>query len=213
MNSRTVSKDLMVLAADTQMQRTIETLLKHRRSSLAIASEFSADVLSHPNQDPGCRTNAGKILEPRRSTYGKAIVVFDYQGCGERRVGAVELENRLEEQFSRAGWTQDRIAFIVLEPELEAWLFGASFHHIERVVGWSQPENIRPWLIGRGLLLPNITKPRDPKAAFEAVLHRQRIPPSAKLFADLARRVSLAHCEDRAFQKFRTTLQRWFPAQ
>ena len=213
MSSRTVAKDLIVLAADTQMQRTIETILEHRRSSLAIASDFSADVLSHPNHDPGCRTDAGRVLEPRRNTYQKAIVIFDYHGCGERRLDAVELENRLETQFSQGGWTHDQITFIVLDPELEAWLFGASFHHIERVVGWSQPQNIREWLIERGFLLPEITKPHDPKAAFEAVLHQQKIPPSAKLFADLAQRASLARCQDRAFQKFRTTLQRWFPAE
>ena len=212
MSSRTVAKDLVVLAADTQMQRTIETILEYRRSSLAIASDFSADVLSHPNQDPGCRTDAGRVLEPRRNTYQKAIVIFDYHGCGEQRLDAVELEARLEAQFSHGGWTQDRITFIVIDPELEAWLFGASFHHIERVVGWSQPLDIRRWLIERGFLLREIAKPRDPKAAFEAVLHQQRIPPSAKLFADLAQRVSLARCQDRAFQKFRATLQRWFPA-
>lgn len=208
-----MAKDLIVLSADTQMQRTIETILEYRRSSLAIASGFSADVLSHPNQDPGCRTDAGRVLEPRRNAYRKAMVIFDYHGCGEQRLDPVELENRLEAQFSQGGWAQDRITFIVLDPELEAWLFGASFHHIERVVGWSQPQDIRRWLIERGFLLPETTKPHDPKAAFEAVLHRQRIPPSAKLFGELAQRVSLARCQDRAFQKFRTTLQRWFPAE
>ena len=195
------------------MQRTIDALLEHRRSSLSIAAGFTVDVLSHPNQDPGCRTNAGIVPEPRRDAYRKAMVIFGYDGCGERRLDPCCLETSLETEFVTRGWEQDQIAFIVLNPELEAWLFGASFHHLERLVNWPQPDSLRDWLIDRGHLTPDLNKPSDPKIAFTTVLRRQRIPPSANLFAELARRVSTRGCQDRAFQKFRATLQRWFPAE
>lgn len=213
MSTQSFSKDLVVVAADTQMQRTVETLLQYRRRSLAINTHFSTDAISHPNQDSGCRADAGQLLEPRRNIYGKAIVIFDYHGCGERRLAASELETSLESEFVNRGWGPDRIAFIVLEPELEAWLFGASFRHIERAVGWSQPAQIQDWLIERGHLPSSTAKPPNPKAAIDAVLYQQKLPRSAKLFGDLARNVSLARCQDRAFQKLRSTLQRWFPAQ
>ena len=194
------------------MRSTIETLLSHRRTSLSIATDFSAEVLSHPNRDPGCRRDAGKVLEPRRNSYRRAMVIFDYDGCGERELNPSDLETHLETEFGRRGWADDQLAFIVLDPELEAWVFGATFQHIQRVVGWSQPDDLRSWLIESGHLIPDSSKPSDPKAAFTAILRRQRTPPSAKLFADLARSVGLGRCQDRAFQKFRATLQRWFPA-
>ena len=203
----------MVLAADSQMRSTIETLLKHRRQSLNLSATFVADVLSHPNQDPGCRTDAGSMVDPRRGNYEKAMVIFDFDGCGETRLSASELEIQLESQFENQGWAQDQIAFIAVDPELEVWLFGGSFRHIERSTSWSQSESLKDWLLERGHLHPEYVKPPDPKTAMEAVLYRQKMPRSARLYEDLARNVGLARCQDRAFQKFRSTLQRWFPAQ
>ena len=204
--------DLIVVTADSQMSLTVEALLNHRRQALSIA-DFTADVVTHPNRDPGCRTDAGRLLNPRRQTHGKAMVLFDFDGCGERHLSPQGLETSLETQFADQGWGPDRVTFVVIEPELEAWLFGASYLQIERAVGWSQDQSIRNQLIESGYLTPGSSKPSDPKAAIESVLYRQKRPRSGRLFADLAQRVSLARCQDRAFQKFRSTLQRWFPAR
>ena len=206
------AKDLIVVTADSQMHLVVEALLNHRRQSLAIG-DFSVDMVTHPNQDPGCRTDAGRLLNPRRQTHGKAMVIFDFDGCGERHLSPQGLETSLETQFADQGWGPDRVTFVVIEPELEAWLFGASYLQIERAVGWSQTQSIRDQLIERGYLSPGSSKPSDPKTAIETVLYQQKRPRSGRLFADLARTVGLARCQDRAFQKFRSTLQRWFPAQ
>jgi hypothetical protein len=206
------AKDLIVVTADSQMHLTVEALLNHRRRSLAVA-DFSVDVVTHPNQDPGCRTDAGRLLNPRRQSHGKAMVLFDFDGCGERHLSPQDLETSLETQFANQGWGSDRVTFVVIEPELEAWLFGASFRQIERAVGWSETQSIRGWLIERGYLTPGSSKPCNPKAAIESVLYQQKHPRSGRLFADLARTVGLPRCRDRAFQKFRSTLQRWFPAE
>ena len=106
----------------------------------------------------------------------------------------------------------DRIAFLVIEPELEAWLFGGSDAHLQNAVSWPRPDTIREWMQTQGHLQPGQGKPADPKAAIEAVLTQAQIPLSSEIFEAQARRVSLARCQDRAFQKFRSTLQRWFPA-
>ena len=209
---RGVAKDLIVVTADSQIRHTVEALLHYRCQSLAI-SGFSVDLVSHPNQDPGCRTDAGSVLDSRRISHDKAIVIFDFDGCGEHHLSPSDLETKLETEFANRGWDRDRIAFIVIEPELESWLFGASFRQIEMAVSWSQTQGVREWLIERGHLRPGSPKPLDPKAAIESVLYQQQRPRSSKLFADLARTIGLARCQDRAFQKFRTTLRRWFPAE
>ena len=115
--------------------------------------------------------------------------------------------------MQNAGWDNDGIAVVSIEPELEAWVFGVSAGHLEDVIGWSQPQSIRDWLEINGHVSVGEAKPTDPQTAFDEMLRLHGKRRSRSLFANLAQRVSLARCQDRAFQKFRTTLQRWFPAQ
>ena len=205
-------RDLLVLVADSQMKRTVETLLGNRRPALGIR-EITFEVQSHPHQDSGCRTASEGILRPLRDEYQYALVMFDYDGCGVSQITAPDLERNLEQFYETNGWTPGSVVFVVIEPELEAWMFGASFQQLQQFVGWSHTQDIREWLIRNGYLSVGNHKPDDPKSAIEAILDLQREPRSRRLYEYLARTVSLARCQDRAFQKFRTTLQRWFPTQ
>ena len=205
-------KDLIVLTADPQMQRTVETLLGNRQRALGIPG-ISFDVQRHPHRDSGCRTASEGILRPLRNEYRKAMTVFDFDGSGARNATAPELEMELERQYELAGWENGQVAFIVIEPELEAWLFGTSYSHLQRAVNWSQAEPINEWLAARGYMVAGNAKPSNPKDAIEAILQLEKIPLSSDLFAELARRVSLNRCQDRAFQKFCNTLRSWFPNQ
>ncbi len=204
--------DLFVLVADSQIQRTVETLLTYRRAALNIR-EISYEVQRHPRQDSGCRTQSVALVETTRPSHDKAIVVFDFEGCGENRLDAHGLEDRLEQELRGRGWEPDRVAYIVIDPELEVWAFGASPEHLRRAVGWTGTETIHEWLVSTGHWALERPKPQNPKAALESLLLRSRRTRSARVYEDLARRVSLDRCQDRAFQKFRTTLQRWFPAR
>ena len=202
--------DLFVLTADSQIQRTIQTLLTHRRPALNIV-DISFDIQRHPRKDPGCRRASGSFLDTVRDSHSKALVVFDFEGCGENRLDAAGLEANLEQDLRDRGWEEDRVAYVVINPELEAWVFGASFDHIRRAVGWSESQRPVDWLASNGFGYESTGKPRDPKAALEALLYQSRRPRSAKLYENLARAVSLDNCQNRSFGKLRSTLQRWFP--
>ena len=204
------TKDLFVLVADSQIQRSIGTLLSHRVRALNIRY-ISFDVRRHPQQDPGCRTASASLLDTTRDSHNKALVVFDFQGCGETRLPAPDLERQLEQEYHDRGWAADRVAFIVIDPELEAWAFGVAFEHLQRAVGWKGPESIPNWLESNGHLPGGMGKPADPKTALEALLFQSRRTRSGRVYEELARNVGLARCQDRAFQKFRDTLRRWFP--
>ena len=206
------AQDLFVLVADSQMQRTVETLLGYRRPALGIR-EITFEIQRHPHQDSGCRTASEGILRPLRDEYRNALVMFDYDGCGAGEITAPDLERSLEEFYENQGWPPSDVAFVVIEPELEAWIFGASSQQLQRFVSWSQAEDIREWLTRNGYLTAGRRKPDDPKGAIEAILDLQKEPRSRRLYEYLARTVSVARCQDRAFLKFRSTLQRWFPAQ
>lgn len=205
-------KDLVVLAADKQMQRTIEALLADRRGALRIA-DITVDVLRHPQKDSGCRTASDMLLAPSRNRYRKAVAIFDYHGSGEKNLRPEDLEYSLEQRYESRGWGPDTVVFVIIDPELESWLFGAPFQRIEHAIGWSQATSLQDWMVSRRHLSQGEIKPQDPQAAIDAALRLQKKPRTSKIFTDLARTVSLARCQDRAFQKFLATLQRWFPAQ
>ena len=205
-------KDLLVLTADPTMQRTIQTLLAERRDAMGI-SAITVDIQTHRHRDSGCRTSPGAVINPLRNRYRKSMVVFDFHGSGERRRTAAELEFDLEQELANAGWGRDEIAVIIIDPELESWVFGASSRHLESSVNWSQPQSIRDWLELHGHTSHGDPKPSDPQIALDEMLRLHGKRRSRRFFADLARKVSLARCQDRAFQKFRDTLQRWFPAE
>ena len=211
MTSQNGAKDLVILTADSQMQSVVETLMLHRRQSLGI-SDLSFDVRRHPQQDSGCRTASQAILNPLRDTHRRAMVIYDRHGSGGGDATATELERDLELQYERAGWGSGQVACVVIDPELDVWVFGASPPRLRQAFDWSQPMPIPQWLESNGYMQPGTGKPDNPKGAVDAILSLQRRQRSAKLYADLARTTGLARCQDRAFQKFRSTLQRWFPA-
>jgi hypothetical protein len=137
------------------------------------------------------------------------LVVFDREGCGEQNRRADELEQLVEEKLSRSGWS-DRAAAIVLDPELEIWVWSES-PYVDPILGWQgRTPNLRHWLRQQGLLGERDVKPLRPKEAMEKALKIVRLPRSSSLYLKLAQVVDLEQCIDRAFLKFKGTLRSWF---
>ncbi len=106
----------------------------------------------------------------------------------------------------------DRAQAVDLLPEKEAWVWRDS-RHLEKVVGWkTRPRSLYPRRRTNGWLEEGKTKPDRPKEAFEAVLRQTRKRRSASSYSRLAGKVSLAECNDRAFQNLTRALQNWFRA-
>jgi hypothetical protein len=80
-------------------------------------------------------------------------------------------------------------------------------------LGWQDDRTgLRMFLSDANLWGEEAFKPSDPKEAMKQALRKKNIPLGAKLFAELASRVSLSQCRDSAFQKLRQTLSQWFSA-
>ena len=206
------SKDLYVLVADTHMRRTVEALLNHRCQAIGIRQP-NFDIAHHPRRDPGCRTEAVDILRKYQHNYLRAMVLFDYEGCGSGDVTAIDLETQLENELATSGWSVGSVAVIVIYPELEAWLFGGSFQRLQQTIDWTGSVPLQDWFVQEGFLDKGYAKPTSPQVALDALLSVARVARSSNLFEQVAMRQSLVRCQDRAFQKFRHTLQRWFPVQ
>jgi hypothetical protein len=119
------------------------------------------------------------------------------------------LEAQVEDRLSHSGWI-DRAAAIVINPELEIWVWSDS-PHVDSVLGWSarQPD-LRSWLVAEGFAEGPQSKPQRPKDAFERALRLAQKAKSSSLYRRLAERVSLGRCSDPAFLKFKSTLRTWF---
>jgi len=199
-------KDLIVLVADKNMEAAFRGLLC-RYQALGIR-EISFDIFVHPNKDPGCRGESHRFLQSFSNRYRFALVVFDREGCGSEEERA-SLENNAEQKLASVGWS-DRATVIVLDPELEIWLWNRS-PHVERVLGWrDQAMPLRTWLVQNGLLLREDLKPERPKETLEVVLRKAKRPRSSSIYLQIAEQVSLTGHNEPAFRKLLATLRMWF---
>lgn len=136
---------------------------------------------------------------------------MDREGCGEERASRDELEAKIEQALRTSGWN-DRARAVVIDPELEIWVWNDS-PHVQDELGWGESDHsLRTWLQQQGFLTEGTRKPAQAKEALEAALRKVRKPRSSAIYQALAEKVTLSRCTDEAFEKLRTTLQMWFPA-
>lgn len=206
------SLDLVVLVADKDLEEAVKALLP-RIDDLDLRP-FRFEVRRHPNRDGGCRTGAANFLRPFLMRYRRSLVLFDRDECGSR-LSRAEIQRSVNDNLSRNGWA-DRTKVIVIEPELEAWVWG-DLRQTSRILGWGEDIGVlRRRLGSQGLWERHDTKPSDPKRAMRAAMERAPFGPrrrrSARIFGEIAGSAAVDNCRDRAFNELKTTLQAWFPA-
>jgi len=200
-------KALIVLTADDNAESALLGLFS-RCEAMGI-SQVSPDIFVHPHRDPGCCLEAVDFLRNFAGSYEHALVMFDHQGCGRENQPPSALEQHLEQRLSRSGW-EDRAEAIVIEPELDVWVWSDS-PHVDAALGWRETQpKLRAWLQQAGYLRGGEAKPGRPKEALEKALRMARQPRSSMLYRRLAEKVSFRRCQDPAFVKLKNVLRRWF---
>ena len=200
-------KDLFVLVADLDMENAMRALLA-RGGDLGIR-DLSFDIERHPGRDGGCRAHAVEHLRPFFGSYERALVVFDRRGAGSED-GRKHIQQTLEDALAVNGWPERRAKVIVIEPELESWLWAAS-PAVALALGWgSGYGDLRKWLESAGLWQPGHPKPDDPKKAMRSAMRERRTRWSSRLFAELGGAIDFSRCQDPAFAELQQTLRAWF---
>lgn len=206
-------KDLVLLVPDKHICETVCTILDYRRQALHIR-ELNFKPITHHGRDGGVRKNAHQLLRLHIEHYANAVVIFDLHGCGEEgQKTAHEIEDGVMANLTDSGWSNDNALVVVIDPELEAWVWGDS-PHLAPILGEENlsTEEIKGYLRQEGFVFDG-GKPTDPKGAMEYILRKSRIPRSSSIFKKLARKVSLERCEDESFLKLRDFLRRKFPQE
>ena len=201
-------KDLVVLAADKNIEYTLRGLFA-RPQSLGL-QPIEVDIFIEPEHDPACALRGVSFLANFSNEYKYALLVFDHEGSGKESVQINELKEGINAEFANSSWGTERARAVVLAPELEAWVWSDS-PHVDEITGWKNRQpGLRPWLTEQGWLQEAQVKPARPKEAFEAALRKAQIPRSSSLYRQIAEKVSLERCTDKAFREFREILRNWF---
>jgi hypothetical protein len=201
-------KDLIVLAADKPMKLVLEALLG-RTAKLGVRTvSFEVDV--HPGRDSGVYQDAHDFLRRKfpLKEYRFALAVCDCDGTG-RKAPREKLEHDIESRLHINGWP-NRASAIVIDPELESWVWG-DWTATSDALGWETSPKLREWLIGQNLLGGDHPKPYKPKEALQAAARCARKPWSSAIHQQIATEARIDGCTDPAFLKLRSTLQNWFP--
>lgn len=210
-------RDLVVLVPDGAIFMVVGALLEKRRASLGLRP-VAFDRIKDALHDSSPEATAVTLLRGYRATHERALVLRDLEGSGWEHRGAPALESALTQALNAAGWPADRVAAVVIQPEIEQWLRLGSTHLEALVKAQARrrpalPEGAFPSVVQAAVAAHGgwtQRKPRRPKECFGAVLEAYGVPRSNALYGRLAEKESLSDCAVPSFRRFREYLRSWF---
>lgn len=198
---------IVILVADSNIKGCLDGLLQRLPMVFDLAP-YTYEIFSHPQRDPGCRIDSTAFLRRFKDNTGYALVVFDKEGCGKELSSRTELEEDIEKSLSISGW-DDRAKVIVIDPELENWVWIKS-PRLAQIINWESIENLYNWIENNGFTLDERHKPLHPKEAFEKALYTSRKRRSSSIYTEIASQVSFRECTDQSFNKLINCMKFWF---
>jgi len=162
--------------------RDIESSLKGilSRTESLGIRRISFDIFIHRRRDPGCLTGGSEYLRTFVQLYNHAL-----------------------------GWGS-RADVIIIEPELESWVWSAS-PEVANSIGWhGRAGELKPWLSAKGFWADDTPKPSHPKEAMEAAMREVQLTRSAAVYKRIAEKVSLNQCSDPSFLRLKKLLREWY---
>lgn len=205
-------RDCIFLLADKNMQATFEGFLTRPAFYRSLeCSEFAFDlIVAAGDNDPGLYTRGHELLRPFQISHRHAVVVLDAQWDGTP--GKEAITEHLTANIQATGWKADLFVVIVIDPELENWIWQRN-KHVAQGMGFSDSYELmadsdvqEAWPQGQA-------KPASPKEILETLLRKKRIPRSSSIYKQITSQVSIRNCQDSAFQRLVEKLRTWFPEE
>lgn len=209
-------RDCIFLLADKNMQAAFEGFFTRQGCPQRLGcGNFVFDprqdiAVASGDNDPGLYTRGHELLRPYQATHRHAVVVLDADWDGSP--GKTAITEHLTAQITATGWRADRFNVIVIDPELENWIWQQN-DHVARGLGFgnsnelmADPDLQVAWPQGQ-------VKPSSPKEILEFLLQKRRIPRSSAIYKQITSQVSVKHCQDSAFHRLIDSLRTWFPQE
>ncbi len=207
-------RPLLFLVADKNMEYALRGFFERNgwhRSVPCTRFEFDPgrDVrVATGHNDPGLYARADALLRPFHGSYERVVVMIDAHWQGTPGPAAIRKE--IERHLRNAGWKEADSLALVLDPEVDVWLWSDS-PHAAKALGWRSPSALRSALEAEGWLGTGDAKPKRPKEAAEWALRQRGKPRSSAIYRSITATVSIERCQDPALHTLRATLRRWFP--
>lgn len=202
-------RDCVFLVADAQIEAMVSGFLTRQQYHLSLGCkpfDFHPrkDIVVHPQRDPGVYTRGIELLAPYRTSHRRAVVILD--AAWEGSPGHAAIRTKISRDLA-AQWPDYLV--IVLEPELEVWIWQDSVHVVKNL-GATDFATLRASLEQGGFWRAGESKPHKPKEAVEHALRRARIPRSAVIYKRIAASISVTRCVDPALVALRDGFKGWF---
>lgn len=207
-------RDCLFMVADKNMEGMLKGFFSRPLEHLLGCRSFDFDArydlhVAHGQNDPGLYTRANALLQPYAKEYQHAVVIVDTAWDGSP--GKAAIEQAINAHLSDAGWKDGRGCAVVIDPELENWIWQDSLHVCSALGFKGSFQELRAEIEQQNLWSKNTLKPQHPKEAVEWMLRKNRKVRSSAIYQTLASKVTARGCTDMAFQTLQTALKSWFP--
>jgi len=209
-------RDCMFYVADLNMEETFKGFLLRDKFYLSLGcGKFEFDPVvditrAKGRADGGLWRHARILLEGYQQTHQRLVVCLDRDFGGSP--GQEKIREDITRQLVAAGWEEKNFVVLVIDPELEQWIWQDS-EHVERALKHTRPPTLREHLAATGEWPEGSPKPLDPKSTLQKIVDRSRLDRSSDLYGKITSRVSVKNCVDPEFHRFAETLRTWFPPE
>jgi hypothetical protein len=209
-------RDCIFLLADKNMQAAFEGFLSRQAFCQSLGcGTFEFDprkdiAVASGDNDPGLYIRGHELLRPYQTTHRHAVIVLDAEWEGSP--GRIVITEHLSTQIAATGWTADQFAVIVIDPELENWIWQQN-DHVARGLGFGNSHELMADTDLQAAWPQGQAKPISPKEILETLLQKRRIPRSSAIYKQITSQVSVRHCQDSAFQLLIEFMRTWFPQE
>jgi hypothetical protein len=212
-------RDVIFHLADGNMEKGLKAFFARDDWDFVLGCErFEIDPLSENDffrvggdTDGGIWKHAADNLRPFRAKYEHAVVILDADFAPNP--GADVLRQDISAAMLRSGWPTERFLVVIIEPELEAWLWAPNLN-VAQAFGFGDFERLRAALERENVWNRGEAKPHDLKAARNFAAKQGGKKTGGPIFKAVFSTISQAaceRCEERGFICLRNALQEWFP--
>ena len=214
-------RDVIFHLADEHMEKGLKAFFSRDDWHYAMAcrkvdinTEGDADILRVPGcTDGGTWKHAAENLVPFREKYTRAVIILDADF--EPHPGADVLQRDVTADMLASGWAAERFAVVVIQPELEAWLWAPNIN-VALAFGHKDFDQLRGALEKEKLWNPGEPKPHDIKRARDRAARLGGKKTGGPIFKGVFNAISkkaLDRCVEPGFQVMRAAMQAWFPVE